>query len=100
MLFRSRAILCTHTEGSIMEFRKKFKMLSGRLYEITEDMLKSNFKKGLKPKIRAAIETLGPRGITDAMKLAHMIEDKNEVARSSTRNSNGFSSRDSTFLGS
>ena len=53
-----------------MEYRKKFELLSGRLRDISEAMLEGNFMKGLKPKIRAALRLLRPRGLGESMELA------------------------------
>lgn len=57
--------------------RKKFELLSGHLGRILEAVLEGNFKKGLKPKIQAALHLLRPRGLGKKMELAQMIKDKN-----------------------
>ena len=62
-------------------------MLSSRVRGISEDALKSKFMKGLKPEIRAAVRTLGLRGIVDTMKLAQMVEDKKRIEQSDKRGS-------------
>lgn len=42
-------------------------------------MLESNFLKVLKPNIRAAIRPLRPRGLSETMELAQLVEDKEKV---------------------
>ena len=76
--------------GTIGEYHEKFEMLSSRLRKISEEALKSNFMKGLKPEIRAAIRPLVPRGIADAMKLAQMVEDEKKIERSNRGGVNTF----------
>ena len=73
--------------GTVGEYRDKFEMLSSRLRGISEDALKSNFMKGLKPEIRATVRTHGPRGIMDTMKLAQMVEDQKRIEQSGNRGS-------------
>ena len=64
--------------------------LSWRLGEISEAMLEDNFIKGLKPKIRAALCLLRPRGLGVTMELAQMIEDKNIAKWINKRKFNRF----------
>ena len=62
--------------GMVKEYREKFEMLAGRVFSLTDDMLKSNFMNGLKPEIRAALQA---RGIVDTMRLAQTVEDEKQV---------------------
>ncbi|XP_024027885.1 uncharacterized protein LOC112093511 [Morus notabilis] len=80
---------------TVMEYREKFELLSGRLGEISEAVLEGNFMKGLKPEIRAALRLLRPRGLGETMELAQMIEDKNTTARVNRSNTVGFSYQNS-----
>ena len=67
-------------EKTVMEYRKKFELLSGRLGDISEAVLEGNFMKGPKPEIRAALRLLRPRGLGESMELAQRIADKNTTA--------------------
>ena len=51
-------------------------MLAGRIIGFSEDVLKSNFMKGLKPEIRAALIPHGPMGIAETMRLAQTVDEK------------------------
>ena len=77
-------------QGTVGEYREKFELLSSRLRGISEDTMKSNFMKGLKPEIRATVRTLEPRGIVDTMKLAQMVEDKKRTEQSDKGGSTPF----------
>ena len=57
-------------ERTVMEYREKFELLSGRLWGIPEAVLEGNFMKGLKPKIRASLCLLRLRGLGESMELA------------------------------
>lgn len=63
------------------EYREKFEMLLGQLIGISETILASNFMKGLKVDIRAALQMLGTRGLNKAVKLAQLIETQHLIAK-------------------
>ena len=48
-------------ERTVMEYRKKFELLSGRQWDISKAVLEGNFMKGLKLEIRASLRLLRPR---------------------------------------
>ena len=74
-----------------MENKEKFELLSGSLGEVSDVVLEGNFMKGLKPKIRAELRLLRPKGLGETMELAQMIEDKNTAKQINKSNSVGFS---------
>ena len=81
-----------------MEYKEKFELLSERLGEVSDAVLEGNFMKGMKPKIRAALRLLRPRGLGETMELAQMIEDKNTAKQINKSNSVSFSYRNSIPL--
>ncbi|KAH9680275.1 kinesin-like protein KIN-7O [Citrus sinensis] len=70
----------TIVERTVMEYRERFELLSGRLGEVSKAVLEGNFMKGLKSEIRAALRLLRPRGLGESMELAQMIADKDTAA--------------------
>lgn len=57
------------------EFRWEFEVLAAPLKEIPYEVLKSTFVNRLKPKIRAEIRVLGPKGLDQIM------EDLNSIVK-------------------
>uniref|UniRef100_A0A1S8ADV7 Aminoacyl-tRNA ligase n=1 Tax=Citrus limon TaxID=2708 RepID=A0A1S8ADV7_CITLI len=85
-------------ERTVMEYREKFELLSGRLGGLPEAVLEGNFMKGLKLEIRASLRLLRPRGLGESMELAQMIEDKNTIERINRSSLVDFSYRNNTPL--
>ena len=81
-----------------MEYRVKFKLLSGKLGGILEVVLEGNFMKGLKPEVRTLLCLLRPRGLGETIELTQMIEDENTTERVNRSNSISFSYRNNTPL--
>lgn len=65
--------LITLKQDSIVaEYREKFKLLSGPLQNIPEELLLGTFINGLQEEIRAEVRLLEAQNLTQAMSLALM----------------------------
>ncbi|KAH9751882.1 phosphatidylinositol N-acetylglucosaminyltransferase subunit A [Citrus sinensis] len=86
------AALCLEgKERTVMEYRKKFELLSGRLGDISKAVLEGNFMKGLKQEIRAShlgmrvkvrfiVGGDGPKRVRlEEMREKHSLQDRVEM---------------------
>lgn len=63
-------------EGLVMDYRDKFKLLSGRLRGIPEEAHEGSLIKGLKLEILGDLRPLWSRNLSEAMELAQLVEER------------------------
>ena len=63
--------------SSVHDFRRRFEVLPAPLKEVADAMLESAFVNDLREDIRAELRLWAPVGLSQMMRVAQQIEDKN-----------------------
>ncbi|KAI0493558.1 hypothetical protein KFK09_023677 [Dendrobium nobile] len=85
-------------EGSVEDYCDRFEHLASRVERLSDSVLEGNFMKGLKAEIRAAVKVLMPSDLEEAMKLAQLVENQNNLEKGARSSSSGGSYKTTTTL--
>lgn len=68
-------LLSLRQTGSVKKFRKEFIALASNAPEIPDSVLVIAFQNGLRPKIRAGVKLMEPRGLEKIMNVAELVDE-------------------------
>ena len=73
-------LLALRQTSSMGEYRHSFNLLSALFLDLPEAMLENSFVNGLQEEIKTKLRLWEPKGLGRVMKMAQMIEDKNQAS--------------------
>ena len=84
--------------SSVCDFQQRFEVLSVPLKEVADAVLESAFVNGLRDDVRAELGLWAPMGLSQMMRVAQQIEDKN-IATQAQRSGLSSSTNKSSSVG-
>lgn len=62
--------------GSVADYRARFELISGRIFNLNDETLAGTFMCGFKPDIREVVRVAQSQGFVSLMGLVQMMENK------------------------